>query len=244
MTPMISSLRLIANAGTPFENPTLYRSIVGGLQYATITRPDISFSVNKLSQFMSNPCQEHWVAVKRVLRYLAGTAELKLQFHRCTDLRFSAFSDSDWASDLDDRKSTTGFCVYYSSNLVSWKSSKQPTVSRSSTEAEYRALAAVFMELIWIQNLLAELHQPCPASPTVFCDNISAVLLAYNPILHNRTKHFELDLYFILDKVIKGSIAVTHIPSTEQVADVLTKPLSLASFNKFKSKLRLAFKPP
>ncbi|XP_016206077.1 uncharacterized protein LOC107646406 [Arachis ipaensis] len=98
MTPMISSLRLIANVGTPFENPTLYRSIVGGLQYATITRPDISFSVNKLSQFMSNPCQEHWVAVKRVLRYLA---------------------DSDWASDLDDRKSTTGFCVYYGSNLVS-----------------------------------------------------------------------------------------------------------------------------
>ncbi|MED6162450.1 hypothetical protein PIB30_118973 [Stylosanthes scabra] len=189
---------------------------------------------------MANPCLEHWLAVKRVLRYLSGTQHDRLEFYKCKDLRFTVFADSDWASDPDDQRSTTGFCIFYGANLISWKCTKKPTISRSSTEAEYRALAAMFTEVQWLLNLLTELRTPCLQPPTVFCDNLSAVHLAYNPVLHNRTKHFELDIYFVREKVIQGKIKVTHIPTTEQVADILTKPLSASPFFKFKDKLRLA----
>ncbi|XP_016164601.1 uncharacterized protein LOC107607135 [Arachis ipaensis] len=118
-TPMISSSKLSANTGTPFEDPTLFRSIVGGLQYAIVTISDIAFAVNKLSQFMSKPSQDHWMAAKRVLRYLAGTVDLALQFHKTNDLRLTAFSDLDWAADVDDRRSVSGYCVYFGANLIS-----------------------------------------------------------------------------------------------------------------------------
>ncbi|XP_072060199.1 uncharacterized mitochondrial protein AtMg00810-like [Arachis hypogaea] len=117
-TPMIGSSKLSTNTGTPFEDPTSFRSIVGELQYVTVTRPDIVFAVNKLNQFMSKPSQDHWMAPKRVLRYLAGTVDLALQFYKTNDLRLTAFSDSDWTADVDDRRFVFGYCVYFIANLI------------------------------------------------------------------------------------------------------------------------------
>ena len=238
-TPMLSSLKLSAHGSAKFDDPSLYRSVVGALQYVTITRLDLSYAVNKVCQFMHTPLVEHWKVVKRILHYLSGTSNRGLLFRPCKDLRLWAFSDSDWGSDTNDRKSTSGYCIFLGPNLVSWSCKKQNVVSKSSNEAEFRSMAAALADLTWIQNLLIELHQPCTLPPSLFCDNISAVHLSANPILHSRTKHFELDLYFVRDRVIKKQVHVTYISSSEQVADVLTKPLSAQSFLKFRDKLKV-----
>lgn len=139
-TPMVSDLKLSKEEGEPTVDGKLYRSVVGTLQYVTITRPELSFSVNKVSQYMACPLDTHWKAVKRIVRYLSGTIDYGLQI-KASDFKLCGFSDSDWASDVDDRRSTTGYCVFFGGNLVSWCSKKQKVVSRSSTEAEYRSLA-------------------------------------------------------------------------------------------------------
>ena len=243
-TPMVSSLKLSAHGDSAFPDPSLYRSVVGGLQYATITRPDIAYAVNKVAQFMHTPLESHWKAVKRILRYLGGSLHHGLRFHKVNDFRLLAFCDSDWGSDTDDRKSTSGFCIYLGSNLISWSSRKQHAVSRSSTEAEYRSMALALVEILWLQSLLSEMHIPCSSKPSIFCDNQGAVLLAANPVLHSKSKHFELDLYFVRDKLVQQQIHVQHIPSQDQIADILTKPLSASAFLKFRSKLRVVDTPP
>ena len=143
-TPMLTNLKLSKNEGDPFLDGKLYRSTVGALQYATITRPEISFSVNKVSQFMASPLDSHWKAVKRILRYLAGTMDYGLHVQK-TEFKLVAFSDSDWAADMDDRRSVTGYCVYFGNNLVSWCSKKQAVVSRSSQKQSIEALLMQFV---------------------------------------------------------------------------------------------------
>jgi hypothetical protein len=130
---------------------TTYRSVVGALQYLTLTRPDLSFSVNKVCQFLHAPTTVHWSVVKRILRYVKETLMMGLKIRRSNSTLVSAFSDADWAGCVDDRRSTGGFAVFFGSNLVSWSARKQPTVSRSSTEAEYKALANATAEMMWIQ---------------------------------------------------------------------------------------------
>ncbi|XP_029130523.1 uncharacterized protein LOC114916960 [Cajanus cajan] len=139
-----------------FDNPSLYRSVLGALQYATITRPDIAYSINKLCLFMHKPLEFHWKCVKRLLRYLSGTKDQGLHFQKSPSQPITGFADSDWAVDRTDMRSTTGYCVYLGKNLVSWMAKKQHTVSRSSREAEFRSLAATVSKITWIQSLLTE----------------------------------------------------------------------------------------
>ncbi|XP_015965636.1 uncharacterized mitochondrial protein AtMg00810-like [Arachis duranensis] len=159
-TPMMSYTKLSAHYSEHFHDLRLYRSIVGALQYLIITRSDIAFAVNRVSQFMHQPTLLHWKCVKRILRYVKGTVDHGLLFSKSTDFRLLAFSDADWGGGLDDKKSITGFCVYLGSNLISWKSNKQTKVSKSSTEAEYRAMCAAQTELMSIQQLLGEVRIP------------------------------------------------------------------------------------
>lgn len=236
--PMVSSSKLSKGQGSPTIDGSLYRSVVGALQYITITRPDITFSVNKVSQFMQSPLDTHWKAVKRILRYLAGTSKHGLHLTKSDHLNLVGFSDSDWASDPDDRRSISGFCVYLGNNLVYWCSKKQHSVSRSSTEAEYQSLAQVTAEILWLTSLLHELGIST-STPIVWIDNLSAVSLAANPVLHARTKHIELDFHFVREKVADNKVQVRHVPSIDQVADVLTKPLSLQSFTRFRDRFNV-----
>ncbi|KAJ0983602.1 hypothetical protein J5N97_011857 [Dioscorea zingiberensis] len=159
-TPMSTSEKLSTTTGSSLTETevTRYRSVVGALQYLTLTRPDISYSVNKVCQFMHSPTEIHWGAVKRILRYLKNTSSHGLAINKSTSALLSAFSDSDWAGCADDRRSTRGYAIFFGSNLVSWSSKKQPTVSRSSTEAEYKALANGAAEVIWFQSQLRELE--------------------------------------------------------------------------------------
>ncbi|KAL9300604.1 putative RNA-directed DNA polymerase [Arabidopsis thaliana] len=140
-TPMATTPKLTLNSGTKLPDATEYRRVVGSLQYLAFTRPDISYAVNRLSQFMHTPSTDHWQAVKRVLRYLAGTPTHGIFISRNTPLTLHAFSDSDWAGDSDDLVSTNAYVVYLGRNPISWSSKKQKGVARSSTEAEYRAVA-------------------------------------------------------------------------------------------------------
>ncbi|KAB2612930.1 hypothetical protein D8674_035246 [Pyrus ussuriensis x Pyrus communis] len=215
--------------GQPYNNPTMYRSIVGALQYLTFTRPDIAFSVHQVCQFMQAPMNSHFTAVKRILRYLKGTMHLGLTYSK-GDLSLKSFSDADWAGDPNDRRSTTGLVVFLGTNPISWSSKKQQTVSRSSTEAEYRALSSTAAELDWIQQLLAFLKVSVCSSPVLFCDNLSAIALSFNPVQHQRTKHIEIDVHFVRERVAKNKLIVQFVSSQEQFADILTKGLSAPLF--------------
>jgi histone deacetylase 1/2 len=139
------------------DDSTNYKSIIGALQYITLTRLDVAFSVNKVCQFLHAPTTLHWTAVKRILRYLRGTISLGLQFSKSSSTIVRSFSDADWAGCPDDRRSISGFAVYVGSNLVSWNAKKKATVSRSSTATEYKSLANATAEVMWVQTLLAEL---------------------------------------------------------------------------------------
>lgn len=188
-TPMSSTKKLIKDKGAMFENPSLYRSLVGSLQYVTLTRPEIAFTVNKLSQFLACPSVFHWQACKRVLRYLQNTTNYGLQFYSSGSLNLTAFSYADWGSDLDDRRSVGRYCVYLGNSLISWSSKKQHIVSRSIAESEYRALALAAAEVLWITYLLKELKMSLQQTPVIHCDNKSAEALASNPKYHSTTKH-------------------------------------------------------
>lgn len=195
-TPADSHSRLILD-GDPFSDPTLYRQVVGSLQYATITRPDIAFAVNWVCQYMHSPTVLHWQAVKRILRYLKGTLHHFLHFIPTTNTSLLAYSDAGWISDNDDSRSQYGFAIFHGTNLVSWTSRKQKVVARSNTEAEYRALAYTAAELIWVKQLLTDLHAPLLHYPLLLCDNIGAIFMTKNPVIRTRSKHIVLDFHFI-----------------------------------------------
>ena len=185
-TPMSTTSSLSLYKGDSLSDPTSYQSIVGALQYCTITRPDISFALNKVCQFMHAPTTQHWLAVKRILRYLKGTITHGITFHASSDLPLTCYSDADWASSPDDQKSTSGYYVFLGPNLISWSSGKQWVVSRSSEESEYRGLANAIAELILVEQLLSELQFTLSQPPILFYDNVSARDMAHNPIMHAR----------------------------------------------------------
>ncbi|GKV37976.1 hypothetical protein SLEP1_g45935 [Rubroshorea leprosula] len=239
-TPLPFSANLSSSAGSALSNSSEYRCILGSLQYLTLTRPDISFAVSRLSQYMHQPTDLHWQALKRVLRYLRGTVYHGLLLRPQPSLSLHAYSDSDWAGDRDSSISTTSYVVFLGSNPISWRAAKQQAVARSSTEAKYRALAATASELIWVRNLLSELGVSVPRSPAIFCDNVSATYLSVNPVLHSRMKHIAIDLHFVRDLMDRGFLHVSHISTHDQLADGLTKPLSSARFCLLRSKLGIA----
>ncbi|PKU81762.1 Retrovirus-related Pol polyprotein from transposon TNT 1-94 [Dendrobium catenatum] len=219
-----------------FTNPTLYRQLVGALQYLTLTRPDITYAVNKACQHMHKPTDQHFDALKRILRYLRGTIHYGLPITG-SSMTLRSYADSDWAGDHHDRKSTTGYCNFLGDTLISWSVKKQSTIARSSTEAEYRAIAAVTTEIIWLRRLLQELNFAQSTPTTLYCDNTSAIALANNPVYHARTKHIEVDCHFIRDCIKNQSIQVHHISSKDQLADFFTKSLSISRFKLLANKL-------
>ncbi|RVX02515.1 Retrovirus-related Pol polyprotein from transposon RE2 [Vitis vinifera] len=181
-TPMDPNVKLVPGQGEPLGDPERYRRLVGKLNYLTITRPDISFPVSVVSQFLQSPCDSHWDAVIRILRYIKSTPGQGVLYENRGHTQVVGYTDADWAGSPTDRRSTSGYCVFIGGNLISWKSKKQDVVARSSAEAEYRAMALATCELIWLRHLLQELRFGKDEQMKLICDNQAALHIASNPV--------------------------------------------------------------
>lgn len=225
----------------------LYQSMVGALNYLVqASRPDISNAVNNVCRFASNPALQHFKAVKRIMRYLAGTPSLGLLYsggdrtidsHRA--LTVNTFTDADWGGDIGDRKSTSGYLVCINNCTVSWATKKQQTVALSTAEAEYMAISAVVQEIIWIRSLITEMLGAAAISKQsiIYCDNQAAASISRDDVHHARTKHIDIKHHFIRQHIADGSIAIKWITTNKQTADVLTKALGENKFNIFRTAL-------
>uniref|UniRef100_A0A2N9GYZ6 Reverse transcriptase Ty1/copia-type domain-containing protein n=1 Tax=Fagus sylvatica TaxID=28930 RepID=A0A2N9GYZ6_FAGSY len=235
-TPIAPTPTLSTTTTDLLLDPTPYRSLVGALQYATFTRPDIAFAVNCVCQFMHQPSTIHFATAKRILHYLKGTLDKGILFQP-GPLALTAFTDADWARDASDRRSTSGVVIFLGNNPITWLSKKQHTVSRSSTEAEYRSLATGATELAWLRQVLCDLQLYLPSAPLIWCDNTSALALASNPVFHGRTKHIEVDYHFVRERVVRGDLSLQFISTHDQLADIFTKALPSTRFLLLCSKL-------
>ncbi|GAU38555.1 hypothetical protein TSUD_320270 [Trifolium subterraneum] len=236
-TPMQPQIQLHKGSGILLSDPTAYRRLIGRLLYLTHTRPEISYAVSKLSQFLDSPTDAHMLAGLHILRFLKNHPGQGLFFSSSSSLTLKGFSDSDWGACPDTRRSTTGFCFFLGSSLISWKSKKQTVVSRSSSEAEYRALAQATCEGQWLLYLLQDLCIPHDSPIILYCDNKSAMHIASNPVFHERTKHIEIDCHVVRDKVQANVLHLLPVSSKEQIADIFTKSLHPGPFQTLQSKL-------
>ncbi|XP_048593367.1 uncharacterized mitochondrial protein AtMg00810-like [Brassica napus] len=197
-TPLLLKLDKVPGQDEAFSDTSYFRSLAGKLQYLTLTRPDLQFSVNFICQKMHLPSQSDFILLKRILRYVKGTLEMGIGIKASTDSTLVCYNDSDWAGCRDTRRSTGGFCTLLGSNVISWSAKRHETVSKSSTEAEYRTMSLAASEIVWLQNLLRVMGLQQQRTPLLLCDNLSAVCLTANPMLHKRTKHFNVDYHYVI----------------------------------------------
>ena len=226
------------------ETPNLlksYQHIISSLLFLSIcTRPDITFAVMALSQWNSKPEPRHFASAKRVLRYLKGTKHLRLKYGgEKANLDLQGFTDSDWGANPSTRASVSGYCWFFAGAPISWSAKKQVCIALSTTEAEYVAMTRAFQEGIWLKNNLSQLFIPTSLPIFIKSDNEGAIALAANGISHNRTKHIDIRYHFIRSHVDSKEFFLSHIPGTENPADIFTKPLPCPLFEFHRTNLVL-----
>ena len=225
-TPTNESEKLTKLENEDFATKWPYRELVGALMYvATCTRPDIMHAVGEVAKYCEKHGKQHWIAAKRVLKYLKTTADYSVVFNGKSKGELEGFADASWASDVDSRRSTTGYVFFLNGSVVSWKSKRQPTVATSSTEAEYMALYSATQEAVWLRLLLSDIGCANGSATTIYEDNQGCIALAKNPVFHSRTKHIDIKFHFLREKVEEGVIALEYKPTDKMIADGLTKAL-------------------
>ena len=192
---------------------------------------------------MSKPLESHWVAAKSVLRYLSGTINYGILYTDTSDVTLAGFSDSDWAGNLDDRISITGYTFSIGSEVIAWSSKKQSTVALSSCEVEYQALCAATCEAIWLRRLLNDAGEEQKESTIIKTDNQSTIKLAYNPVFHKNTKHIDTQFHFVREKLQSKEIFVEYCKTCDNMADIFTKPLGRVKFEFFRGMLGVQGNP-
>ena len=242
-TPSDPSMKLTKKTENEEEfNKVKYQSAVGSLLYlSTRTRPDIAYAVGNSARYCSEPTNSHWCAVKRILRYLRGTTDLGL-LYRPDNTNLCGYSDADWAGDINDRKSTSGYVFIMSGSAISWRSKKQSSVALSTAEAEYIALSSATQEVMWLRQLFSSLLKDykLSESTTIYEDNQSAICMARNNQSHGRSKHVDIKYHFVREQVEKQTINVVYCESEQMTADILTKGVLNYQFKKLRSKLGMA----
>ena len=238
-TPLPEGLLLSKDSTTPPVDATLYRMLVGKLLFLTKTRPDLTQAVSVVSRFMHQPKEAHLQAAKHILRYVRRYPDLGLFFKQGEENRLHGYTDADYGQDIDDRISVGAYIFFLGNSPISWNSKKQSSTSRSSCESEYRALAQCSCEAVWIRRLLAELKILDDKPTYLYCDNQRSIKLSYNPVFHEKSKHFEIDYHYTRQKIENNTIKVEYIPSQEQPADILTKPLGRIKFENCRDRLYL-----
>ncbi|GJX25414.1 retrovirus-related pol polyprotein from transposon TNT 1-94 [Tanacetum coccineum] len=229
-TPMSSDTKLTKDEECESVDSTKYRGMIGSLLYLTASRPDIMFSVCLCARFQEAPKTSHLEAVKRIFRYIKGTTHLGLWYPKGTGIETVVYADSDHAGDYVDRKSTSGICTFVGCCLTSWFSKKQTALAISTTEAEYVSAGKACQQALWMKQALIDYDVRLDDVP-IMCDNKGAIDLSKNPVQHSRTKHIEIRHHFLRDNVQKGHVSIEKVPSVDNIADILTKPLKRESFN-------------
>eukprot|EP00253_Pinus_taeda_P028162 PITA_28162 len=212
-TPMVRGCSLSTNDESAAVHQPTYRSMIGSLLYLTGTRPDIMHAVGIVGRFQANPKETHLQAVKRIFKYLQGTQNYGLWYPRDTNLTLHAYTDTDWAGSVDDRKSTSG------------------------AEAEYVAAASCCTQLLWMMQTLQDFQITCTPPISILCDNTSAISISKNPVMHSKTNHIPIKYHFLREQVLEQKVKLEYVPSKEQVADILTKPLPRETFEYLRQKL-------
>ena len=237
-TPVEEGLKLCVETNQVPVDKGRYQRLVRRLMYLAHTRPDLVYALSIVSQFMHNPGEQHMNAVMLILRYLKSAPRKGILFTKNVDCQHvDAYSDVDWAGAIDDRRSTSGYFTFIGGNLVTWRSKKQNVVARSSAEAEFKGMALGICEALWLRLLLMDLGY-LPRQPIrLYCDNKAAYDIAHNPVQHDRTKHVELEKFFIKEKLDGKIVELPKIQSEDQLADILTKADSSRVFLKFLGKL-------
>ncbi|KAM1556843.1 hypothetical protein PS2_040150 [Malus domestica] len=237
LNPIVPGLKLTKDEGGIEVDGTVYKQMVGSLMYLTATRPDLMFVVSLISRYMERPTEVHMQAVKRVLRYIKGTTDLGILYKEGGTEEVIGYTDSDYAGDQDDRKSTSGYVFIISSGAVSWSSKKQPVVTLSTTEAEFIAAASGACQVIWLRRILKSLNQEQNGPTLVYCDNVSTIKLSRNPVMHGRSKHIDVRFHFLRDLVKGRDLELVQCSTLEQIADIFTKPLKGDAFLKLRELL-------
>lgn len=235
--PIVPGFKLSKKGEGARIDATAYKQLIGSLMYITVTRPDLMYVVCLLSRYMASPNELHMHAAKRVLRYLKGTVELGVFYKRGDVKDLVAYTDSDYAGDIDDRRSTSGYVFLLSGGAVSWASKKQPVVTLSTTEAEYVAAAVCACQCVWMRKVLEKIGLSQSKCSVIMCDNSSTIKLSKNPVMHGRCKHIDVRFHFLRDLTKKEVVKLIHCGTSNQVADIMTKPLKLDVFLKLRVQL-------
>lgn len=218
-----------------------YREAVGSLMYLAVgTRPDVAYALSTVSQFLSNPYKIHWEAVKRILKYLKGTANYGIKFVKQNDLSLIGYSDSDYAGDSINRRSTSGYLYKLGESPIAWNTKRQSVVALSTTEAEFIAAANAIKEMIWLNRLKREVLCENKQKPKLLMDNQSAIRLLKNPEFNKRSKHIDIKYHFAREKYQKNLFDLEYVKSSDQEADVFTKPLPREQFWNLCNKIGLS----
>ncbi|KAE8666712.1 Ubiquitin carboxyl-terminal hydrolase family protein [Hibiscus syriacus] len=233
--PIVLGSKLTRDEGGVRVDTTLFKQVVGNLMYLTSTRPDLMYSVSLISRYVESPTEMHWQTTKRILRYVRGTVDLGILYKKQGNKELMAYTDSDYARDIDDRKSTSRYVFKLSSGVVAWSSKKQSVFTLLTTEAEFIAATSCTCQSIWMKMVLEKLGKVQNKCTTLFCDNSSTINLSKNPVMHGRSEHIDVRFHFLRGLSKDGMVKLVYCSSQEQVADIMTKPLKLDVFLKLRN---------